>query len=95
MIIKIIDILRKIFKMINIYISIIKNILTIITIKLYHKSLNHTTILHRTNIVHVVIVNVISLSEIIRIGMKMDTQLIKKSLNLILLSTSITSREMC
>ena len=74
MIINIIDILRKIFKMINIYISIIKNILINITIKLYHLSPNHTTILHRTNIVHVVIENVSSLSEIIRIGMIIEMQ---------------------
>ena len=71
LIIKIMDRHRKNFKMINIFNSIIKNILTNITINLYHMFPNHITILHRTNIVYVVIVNVKSLSEIIRIGVIM------------------------
>ena len=42
------------------------------------------TILYRTNIVHVVIENVISLSEIIRIGMIIQTQCEMKSLDIFL-----------
>ena len=53
------------------------------------------TILYRTNIVHVVIENVISLSEIIRIGMIIQTQCEMKSLDIFLLLASITSRDIC
>ena len=86
---------RKNFKMINIFNSIIKNILTNITINLYHMFPNHITILHRTNIVYVVIVNVKSLSEIIRIGVIMWIQCDLKIFVKFLLLASITSREIC